>query len=225
MRFRELLRELRPHAIWDGIKLVGIAGITAVIVAVRDRWVHQQFDIKVLVTAFVVSLVMLLVGILFGGTRLSDAKTNEPTTPPQREAGSQVEIIKLQVTTLDPRSTDSKTFYKAKLRLIFTNQTKDVIGVGEPTWTTGRWDVPVQHPFKVLYQIESNPGGWRRNEWNSQELPQAHISPGQSFRMYVGLAESVAHNDLETRRNGRRLGTLMIPIIVGNQSYKWEERV
>src|SRR5271156_3641970 len=100
MRFHELLRELRPHAIWDGIKLVGIAGMTAVIVAVRDRWVHQQFDIKVLVTAFVVSLVMLLVGILFGGTWVSDAKTNEPTTPPQREAGSQVEIVKLQVTTL-----------------------------------------------------------------------------------------------------------------------------
>jgi hypothetical protein len=146
-------------------------------------------------------------------------------TTPDTLTASPNEIIKLQVTTLDPRSTDPKTVYKAKLRLTFTNQSKDVIEVGEPTWTTGRWDVPVQHPFKVLYQTERSLGSWRRNEWNSQELPQAHINPGQSFRMYVGLSDSVPHDDLESRRNGRRLGTLMIPAKIGNHTYKWEERV
>jgi hypothetical protein len=39
LRLRDILRELRPHAIWDGIKLVlvGTAGVTAVIVAAIDR--------------------------------------------------------------------------------------------------------------------------------------------------------------------------------------------
>lgn len=228
-RLRDILRELRPHALWDGIKLcfllLGGGGIAAVIVAVRDRWVHQHLDIVAIVVVFVVSLAMLLIGMFVGGRRMAEAKTDEATTSPQREAAPQNEIIKLQVTTLDPRSTDPKITYKAKLRLIFTNQSKQAIQVLEPRWTTGRWDVPVQHPFKVLYQTERSLGSWRRGEWNSQEAEQAHINPGQSFRMYVGVSDAIPHNDLETRRNGRRLGTLAIPIKIGNQNYEWKERV
>ena len=112
---------------------------------------------------------------------MSEAKANEAITSPQHEAGPRNEIIKLQATTLDPRSTDPNIRYKAELRLNFTNHSKNAIEVLEPTWTASQWDVPFQHPFGYCYRIESNPGGWKRDEWNSQELKKAHVDPGQGF--------------------------------------------
>ena len=128
---------------------------------------------------------------------MSEAKANETITSPQHEVGPQNGIIKLQATTLDPRSTDPNIRYKAKLRLNFTNGSKNAIEVLEPTWTASQWDVPFQHPFGYCYRIESNPGGWKRDEWNSQELKKAHVDPGQGFQIYVGLSESIPATDLE----------------------------
>jgi hypothetical protein len=229
MRFREIVTELRPHALWDGIKfcfiLFGGGGIGAAIFAVRNRWIHQNLDITAIIAVFVISLAMLLVGMFVGGRRVAEAKTTEATASPHHEAGSQNEIIKLQATGLDPRSTDPNVRYRAKLRLNFTNQSKEAIEVLEPTWTASQWDVPFQHPFGYCYRIESNPGGWKRDEWNGQELKKAHVDPDQGFQIYVGLSESIPPTDLEKRRFGRRLGTLTIPIKIGSRDSQWKERV
>ena len=49
--------------------VIGAAGVTAAIVAAIYRWVHQHLDITILIATFVISLAMLLVGMLFGGTQ------------------------------------------------------------------------------------------------------------------------------------------------------------
>jgi hypothetical protein len=133
--------------------------------------------------------------------------------------------IALQSTILDARSTDPTVTYKAKVRIIFTNQTGETISVLSPSWTTGVEDVSTQYPFGYRYQLEATLGSWKKDLWSPQELTEAEVRPGWSFRVYVGLDPSLSHGELERRKNTHRLGTLLIPIKVGPQEHKWEARV
>jgi hypothetical protein len=137
-RTRELIRELLPHAIWDGIKyfalpLVGAFGISAAMVALIQR-IHKNLDIATIVVAGVISFCMLLAGMFLGGRRVvvESQAAPEPEDRPLNKA-----IITLQATKLDPRSADPNITYKAKLRLVFTNESGQAIHISAPRWTTG----------------------------------------------------------------------------------------
>jgi hypothetical protein len=80
-------------------------------------------------------------------------------------------------------------------------------------------DVAIQFPFFHSYQIKSRPGSWNEDAWNQQELRSAEVGAGSSFRLHVGLDQSVPQADLEKRRATRRLGTLILPVQIGANEY------
>ena len=140
-------------------------------------------------------------------------ESNATGRPQYRSGGN--ETLSLQSTYLDPRSTDTKIVYKAKLRIILTNESAQRIHAYAPSWLTGRDDVPVQFPLGYRYQIEMSSGSWKQDKWSQQEHESLQIEAGSSFRTYVGLDQSIPHPELEKRRATKRLGTLIIPIQVG----------
>jgi len=143
-----------------------------------------------------------------------------------------VTLLTLQGTTLDPRCPPNQGItYTAKVRAVFTNTSAEMIHVLAPSWTTGVGDVPVQHEFGYRYQIEAALGSWRHDRWRldsskkAEELLDAYVEPGWSCRVYIGLDPTVPHADLEKRRSSRRLGTLIIPMKIGRNEYKWQQRI
>ena len=136
---------------------------------------------------------------------------------PEHRSEKTLELVKLQSAALDPRSTDPKITYKAKLRCVFTNESKQVIEVLPPSWITAKEQVGVQSPFASAYQVEATLGGWQRGAWDKEERKKTHVSPGESFRVWVGLDSSQSHEYLENRRITQQLGTLLMPIRLANQ--------
>ena len=237
----EPIRELRPHAIWSGVefawKLVEAAVIASLLALLQ--YFRSNLDLLTIGLVFTGSLAALLLGAI----RRSRSLTTDPTELSEPVVGDsnpqsaiedlrrQAELlpagvtVRLQATHLDPRSTDPRITYKAKVRAIFTNEGTQTIHIMPLSWITGPDDVPVQFPLGYRYQAEVGVGSWKRDQWNKQELTDVQISAGGSFSVYVGLDQSIPHSDLEKRRTTKRLGTMMIPIQIGGKEYTYKERV
>lgn len=69
--FREILKELRPHVLWDAIKYVGISCIAPAAIALW-QWTHNHLNILLIIAAFGWSLIMLIIGILLGRKMVAD---------------------------------------------------------------------------------------------------------------------------------------------------------
>jgi hypothetical protein len=73
--FRELARDLLPHAAWDGIRTLlafGIAvGLTAVIALLQ--WLRHHLDIVTIIGAFCASVLMLIVAMLLNDRNIRSA--------------------------------------------------------------------------------------------------------------------------------------------------------
>jgi hypothetical protein len=110
------------------------------------------------------------------------------------------DIVKLRSATLDPRATDAGTNYKAKLRCVFTNQSDKAVEILPPGWLSNEGDVGLQSPVVFRYQLESSLGSWKQDHWNTQELKKVQVEPGESFRIWVGLDASKAHEYLEGKK-------------------------
>ena len=139
-----------------------------------------------------------------------------------------------QIEHVEPRSTDPTITYKAKLRIVLTNMSGEVLRLLPPSWTMGPDDVPAAFPLGFRYQLEVSLGAWRRDRWrgvwnyalwNKQELTSIHVDPRWNVTLYIGLSESVPHEELVSRSMGLRLGTVTIPIEVGGEQHRWERRV
>jgi len=57
------------------------------------------------------------------------------------------------------------------------------------------------------------------------ERPELQVDPGWSFTAWIGLDQSVAHDELERRRKTARLGTLVIPVKVEDEESQLTYRV
>ena len=226
-----LPREVLPHAVWFGIEWTGkkiietLAG-SALITAgwgILARY-KNHLDITTLIGVFVLSIL-----VLFWNQRRGAAWTRNDELSESGLAGS-IFRIPLRTTTLDPRSSDPGTTYKAKLRLVFTNDRQETVQVLPPSWIMGKDDVPAQFPLGSKYQVEKTQGSYKsvhpQDRWSGQELDEGTINPGWSFTLYIGLDQSVSHEELLKRWGHHRLGTLRIPLRIGNDHVvHLEERV
>jgi hypothetical protein len=229
----EPIRELRPHAIWSGVELVWRLLEAVVFTSLIAMFGYLQAHVAIASgMVFILSFCVLTVAAL-RRSRVDAAEYAD-----QSKRGDQPRALakgaallpagvalKLQRAWLDGRATDPKIIYKAKLRLIFTNDSNQVIHVNPLSWITGHDDVPLQFPLGYKYQIELSPGSWTKDQWSPQELLDVQVSAGGSFRLYVGLDQSVPQGELEKRQLSKRLGTLVMPIKIAGKDYVIEERL
>jgi hypothetical protein len=170
-------------------------------------------------------------------------KSSPPTT--RATASSDFgEIFDLHPTSLDQRVTDpSKHIYNtAKLRLYLTNKSAKGVQISAPKWLMNANEISVQcgaSPFPgvpyqqgmldfgYFYQLEEYLGSWKDEKWKRRpdgeddELKTITVAPGYTFRIWIALNPCVPHSELEKRRKTRRLGTLILPISIGDQATDW----
>src|SRR5271154_1870768 len=71
------------------------------------------------------------------------------------------------------------------------------------------------------WQIEGTQG-WLNDDW-SAELNEISVGPGKVIQTWTGLQESVDQREVRRRHEIKKLGTLIIPIIVDRR--RVEERI
>jgi hypothetical protein len=121
--------------------------------------------------------------------------------------------LPIQASSTD-RATSSGIVYKAKLTVIFSNESQQTIHVFRPRWITAFDEIGVQSPLRYAYRLESERGRWRLDSWK-EEVSDLLVEPGWSFAMWIGLDPSMTSEALEKRRRGARLGTLLVSVGVG----------
>lgn len=212
-----------------GLQLVLLA------IAGKDAWsdllASRFFSLgAILFYLLVVSVVVPVIWWVRG------PQSDGPEVTAQLRAGAleQDGGLDLQFEHVDRRSTDPKITYHAKLRLIFANKGAAELELLAPSWTMEAEDVPAAFPFGYRYQLETTLGAWHLSKWrgvwdyslwSKQELKSIRVGPGWSVTVYIALLEAVPHEELVERSKAKRLGTLTIPMKIGNQDSKWEGRV
>jgi hypothetical protein len=154
----------------------------------------------------------------------------------------QLNPFELHSVTLDPRVTDPlrNIHNTAKLRLYLTNKTEKSVQVFAPKWLMSSEEISVQCgfppytdvPYKpgmmgfgYQYQRETYQGSWKDEKWKTNpagkddELKTITIEPRYTFRIWIALNPCVPHSELEQRRKTRRLGTLILPVSVGGETF------
>jgi hypothetical protein len=112
---------------------------------------------------------------------------------------------------------DPKIVYKAKVIATFFNRGDQSIHFLPPSWIIGVGDVSIQSPFAYRYRAEI--------KGHQEEFEDLHVEPQGKFSIWVGLDRAVAHEELEKRRGTNRLGTLRLPVRLGNQEAALEYRL
>jgi len=148
-----------------------------------------------------------------------DRSTRQKRPASAQGAIAQTLELSLQGTRLDPRVPDSdpKIVYKAKVIATFFNRGDQSIHFLPPSWISGPGDVGIQSPFSYRYRLDI--------KGHQEEFEDVHIEPQGKFSIWVGLDKSVPHEELEKRRGRNQLGTLHLPVRVGNQEAALEYRL
>jgi len=133
-------------------------------------------------------------------------------------------FLALRAWWLDKRITTpiSETpVYKAKLSLIFRNESLATIYVQAPIWSGG---VGVQSPFGYGYALEITKGEANWDENAKYNLPK-NIDPGWSFKLWIGLDPAIPDSDLRKRFDRAQLGSLTVPIKVADKDFRKEFKI
>lgn len=144
---------------------------------------------------------------------LPEVNVTSPFASSAAKAGFSRADLPIRASSTD-RATSSGVVYKAKLTVIFSNESKQTIHVFRPRWITALDEIGVQSPLRYAYRLEAALGGWRIDSWK-EEVGDLLVEPEWSFAMWIGLDPSVTPEELERRRRGARLGTLLVSIGVG----------
>ncbi len=122
-------------------------------------------------------------------------------------------------------TSDPKINYKSKIRVQLKNNTGQSIEVSSPSWTADPADVPLQippHNFNVL-QVETS-AGWHKDAW-VKEAAAISVPPGAVFRLWFGLHQAFAADELRRRHEGQLLGTLKLQVKMSGIDLIWEKRL
>lgn len=148
--------------------------------------------------------------------RLAETKPEfkEEATKLKEELKAQDPSIPLRKSWLDRRITTPITeepIYKAKLTMLFRNESDQPIYVQRPTWS----GVGTQSPFGFGYAREVTKGEADWDENAKYDLP-ARVDAGWSVRLWIGLDPAIPDRELRKRFDRVQLGSLVIPVKVGN---------
>lgn len=197
---------------------------------------------------FLIMLVVIIGTAAITTRRKRTISPVQPSPTPVEASPDLGRLFSVHPTSLDQRATSpqQKVNYTAKLRFSLENSSALPIRVLPPHWLTKPGNVSVQcgNPtydgvaytpgmveFGHRYQLEDHPGSWQREKWRMKpggehdEHEEISVSPGQTFRIWIGLNPCVPHKDLEARRKTHRLGTVILPVVIGNQTHEWRTEV
>jgi len=84
--------------------------------------------------------------------------------------------------------------------------------------------------FGYRYQLEEYVGSWKLDKWKMSgtkhdEHEEITVEPNWTFRIWIGMNPCVPHDILEKRRKTHSLGTLILPLMIGNESYEWKQEL
>ena len=124
---------------------------------------------------------------------------------------------------LERAGPDTKWVFKSKLRIMLTSEIGDGIDILAPEWIANKGDVPAQllQGFCSL-QVEGS-HGWKADDWR-HEVGRLHVQHGETFRLWIGLDQSVSDSDLRRRSDQQRLGTLILPVKMGGKYFEFKKR-
>ena len=169
--------------------------------------------------SFVLLLLLLVAIPLAAFFRWKAAQLSRRREGVRQIPNPQVSVARLKI--LDfyverARGDDRVNFYRSKVRIVLKNETKDDLDIQSPSWTNG--EVQVQLPEKLRLQLEEYIGGWELGKWQigtdgkPKELYRIALRPGEAFRTWIGLDQSVNDTKLRRKHEVRRVGVLTFPI-------------
>lgn len=113
--------------------------------------------------------------------------------------------------------------FKSKLRISLTSEFTEGIDVLAPDWEAGKGDVRTQIPQGFCSLQLEGPQGWKAKDWLN-EVGRLHVEPGQTFRLWIGLDQSFSDSDMKRRHEEQRLGTLVLPVVIGGKYVEFRKR-
>jgi hypothetical protein len=117
--------------------------------------------------------------------------------------------------------------WKRKLRVILRNASDKKIEVHAPDWICrgGYVGFQSEHGFwSTLEPEDVAAGGYIRGKWG-KETQRLSVAQNEVFRVGVGLDPIFSIEDIKSRQLTRRVGVLIIPLVMGDQRMEWRHRV
>jgi hypothetical protein len=154
------------------------------------------------------------------GAQLSRRREDVRQIPNPEVSVARLKILDFYVERA--REDDRATYYRSKVRIVLKNETKDDLDIQSPSWTNS--EVQVQLPEKLKLQLEEHIGGWELGKWQigtdgkPRELYRIPLRPGEAFRTWIGLDQSVNDTKLRRKHEVRRVGILTFPISVAGKN-------
>jgi hypothetical protein len=154
-------------------------------------------------------------------------------------------LFEIHLPTLDDRPGPEKDVKcPAKLRFSLRNNIAQSVHVQPLKWLMGPGNVSLQcgaapYPGQVykpgeqevgyFYQLEDHLGSWKRDLWKMKgpnnrehdEQKEILVPSGWTFRVWIGMNPCVPEADLKKRLKVNQLGTLILPLLVGDQPCEW----
>jgi hypothetical protein len=117
--------------------------------------------------------------------------------------------------------------YNMKVRVVFRNDARQCIDVKGLKWKRERLDdVPIQEPLGYSFQVaKSRPSHSDGGDGWQIEDNEAHVRPGERFRVWVGLSYDNTADDIRMRIERDLLGTMELLVWVSGKSTDIKVRV
>lgn len=204
----------RGQVIQLAVAVIGV--FVAVVKALPDLKNSQLFS------AGAFNLYLLIALVLITIFNIYKLASYHPITTEVDKSTKEPDIVSLQTVKIESTNLQN-IVYKNKMRCVFKNVSKSTIKVHRAAWVTTKDGAGTQSPFAAKFQREKDLGSWQKHDWNEQELEdEIELPPDWSFRVWVGLDLNATNAWLENKKNVKQLGTLLLPITIGERKYKVE---
>jgi hypothetical protein len=187
--------ELRPNMIagfiWYLLGLVSWSGITSTF-----KYLTAHFGF---ISAALIDVAAIV--IIFAGYAV--IVRDRAATPTEVGPLSVVQVHH------DP-STNPEITYKNKVRIAMRNESEKAIDI-QAYWIANG-NVSLQLPPRLVFRVEYERGGWRKDIWIPTEKAQIQIPPGWTVSTWFGLGDNLNSAAFGRARENHEFGTLAVQI-------------
>jgi hypothetical protein len=197
---------------------------------------------------FVLTLVVIILLTVMITKRFARRQAPLPTVqePQTTDSMDTTGLFEIHVPTLDARpSSEKKIMYPAKLRFSLKNTSSKPIHVSGLRWLVSDGNISLQcgaapYPNEIYrpgmlelcyaYQLERSLGSWQKDQWQMKgsenkdhdERGDLFVPPDWTFRIWIGMNPCVPEQVLKNRLRVNKLGTLILPLLVGDKRCEWK---